>query len=182
MARAEDIVFEISGNTRLSCYEALCRAVEIACEHFPEQLSMSELSTAVVPRLKAKKTVQSVSRALSRAVEDAWENGGKSVLEEKYNFRVKPSPKELILKLAQAMGIPVEYRIWEGKYPRSYGIIASIREENHWMAVAPFLRDEDTATAIVHVLNEMHMPIEVFRELAFSNTLTDLIVGKSNDK
>ena len=196
MGRVEDIVFEISGNAHLSCYEDLCRAVEIACAHFPEQLSMKELSAAVVPRLKVKKTTPSVSRALSRAAEDAWENGGRTILEEKYGFRIKPSPKELIFKLARAMGKseeymekqiehvgePVKYRVWEGKCPRRYGIIASRRDEDHWMAVAPFLRDEDTATAIVHVLNEMHMPMEVFRELAFSNTLTDLIVRKSNDK
>lgn len=175
MGRAEDIVFEISGNAHLSCYEDLCRAVEIACAHFPEQLSMKELSAAVVPRLKGKKTAQSVSCALSRAVEDAWENGGRRVLEEKYNFRVKPSPKELIFKLAHAMGEAVEYRVWEGKYPRRYGIIASRRDEDHWMAVAPFLRDEGKAAAIVYVLNESQTSMESFQELVLTNTLTDLI-------
>ena len=176
MGRAEDIVFEISGNAYLNCYEDLCRAVEIACEHFPEQLSMKELSAAVVPRLKGKKNAQSVSRALSRAVEDAWENGGRNVLEEKYNFRMKPSPKELIFKLARAMGKSVEYRVWKGAFPRSYGIIASRRDEDHWMAVAPFLRDESKAAAIVYVLNESQTSMESFQELVLTNTLTDLIM------
>jgi len=189
MGRAEDIVFEISGNAHLSCYEDLCRAVEIACAHFPEQLSMKELSAAVVPRLKEKKTAQSVSRALSRAAEDAWENGGRTILEEKYGFRIKPSPKELIFKLARAMGKseeymekqiehvgePVEYRVWEGKNPRRYGIIASRRDEDHWMAVAPFLRDEGKAAAIIYVLNESQTSMESFQELVLTNTLTDLI-------
>ena len=181
MAKEEDIVFEISGNAHLRCYEALCRAVEIAGNQFPAPLSIQELSEAIVPMLKEKKSAQSVARALARAAEDAWENGGRAVLEEKYNFRVKPSPKELIFKLAQAMERPTEYRVLKGSCPQSYGIIAGKRDEEHWMAVAPFLKDEEQAAAIVHVLNTVRMPMEEFREMALSSTLTKLI-GENPEK
>ena len=171
MVRAEDIVFEISGNAYRDCYQILCRAVEIACEHFPEQLSMNELSASIASTLKEKKTTPSIARALARAVEDAWDNGGQATLKLKYGFHEKPSPKELIFALARHMNTPTEYRLWKQTTPKKYGIIARHPNDSYWMAVAPFLSDESEATAIVHALNQNQLPMEQFRKLIVTGTL-----------
>lgn len=175
MVKAEDIVFEISGNAHSGCYEALCRAVEIAFDHFPEQLSMNDLTSAVVPMLKEKKNAQSVSRALSRAVEDAWDNGGQAVLKIKYGFHSKPTPKELIFTLARNMKQPAFYRLWKQESSGKYGIIARQPNEDYWLAAAPFLSDEIEATNIVRILNQNHVPMEQFRKLIITGTILNAI-------
>ena len=175
MAQAEDIVFEISGNSHLGCYEVLSRAVEIAYEHLPEQLGMNELSAAVVPKLKGKKNSKSVARALARATEDAWDNGGQAMLRIKYGFHDKPSPKELIFTLARNSGKPTEYRLWKQKFSEKYGIIARYIGENYWIVVAPLLNDTNQAEEIVHILNQTNMPLEQFRKLIITNNLLTLV-------
>lgn len=180
MAGSEDIVFEISGKAYMSCYQDLRHAVEITHEHLPAQISMGELTGAVVPRLQSKKTADSVARALARAAEDAWDNGGRYILENKYGFRCKPTPKELILKLARTMKPSVEYRLWKEDHSGTYGIIASTTDENHWMAVAPFLRDENKALAVTRVLNQSEVSFEQFRELMVSGAILTLIEGKAD--
>lgn len=175
MAQAEDIVFEISGNTHLGCYEALSLAVEIAYEHLPAQLGMKELSAAIVPKLKGKKTAQSVARALARATEDAWDNGGQAILRIKYGFHDKPSPKELVFTLARNIKKPTEYRLWKQKFSEKYGIIARHIGENYWIVVAPLLNDANKAETIIHILNQTNMPMEQFRKLVITNNLLTLV-------
>ena len=108
MVASAEIVFEISGNAYRSCYQYLQMAVGIAHEHLPTQLSMKEISDKVVAQLNATQSSDSVARALARATEDAWDHGGRQVLESKYGFRCKPTPKELIFKLARSITRPME--------------------------------------------------------------------------
>lgn len=175
MASAEDIVFEISGNPHLGCYDALRHAVEIAYEHFPEQLSMSELSATIVPLLKGTKTASSVSRALARATEDAWDNGGQAILRIKYGFSTKPSPKELIFSLACNMKKATTYRLWKQASSGKCGIVARHTDENYWITTMPFLNDENNAAAIVYILNQTNMPMEQFRKLIISDRLLGIL-------
>ena len=178
MAGAEDIVFEISGNAHRTCYEILRIAVEIAHENLPVQLSMKELSAAVILKLQKELTAVSVSRALARAVEDAGDNGGREVLQGKYGFQAKPTPKELIFRLARAMEPPAEYRILKDSFGRC-GIVVSKPGEDYWMAVAPFLKNEDKVAAIIQHLNQSHMPMELFRELVFTDIVLPLLKGEA---
>ena len=177
MAGAEDIVFEISGNAHRTCYEVLRIAVEIAHENLPVQLSMKDLTATMIPKLDKEISATSVSRALARAVEDAWDNGGRAVLQDKYGFQTKPTPKELIFRLARAIDPPTEYRILKDSSGR-YGIVVSKPGEDYWMAVAPFLKDEDKMAAIIQHLNQSHMPMELFRELVFTDIVLPLMEGK----
>ena len=177
MTGAEDIVFEISGRPHLKCYQDLCHAVAITHEQLPVQPSMKDLEAAVGTKLTPAKNAAAVSRALARAAEDAWENGGQAVLKEKYGFHSKPSPKKLILKLARAMEQPVEYQVWKEASSGKYGIIARDPNDARWLAVAPFLRDETQITAIVHILNQYHMSLEHFRELFFNDDFIKLLEG-----
>ena len=174
MAMAEDIVFEISGNTHLGCYEALSRAVEISYEYLPAQSGMNELSAAVVPKLKDKKNAQSVARALARATEDAWDHGGQAILRIKYGFQDKPSPKELIFTLARNINKPVEYRLWKQKSSEKCGIIAKYPNENYWMASTSIFNDERSAAAIVQILNQTQTPMEQFRKLIVTSQILNI--------
>ena len=178
MSGAEEIVFEISGNAHRNCYEALWAAVEIAHEKLPTQLSMKELSAAVIPKLKGEIAASSVARALARATEDAWDNGGREVLQCKYGFRTKPTPKELIFRLARAMEPSGEYRILKDSTGKC-GIVVSKPGEDYWMAVAPFLKDEDKVTAIIQHLNQSLMPMELFRESVFTDIVLPLLKGEA---
>ena len=176
MAGIEEIVYEISGNAHMNCYQDLRLAVEIAHAHLPTQLSMKELTAAIVPKLESKKKASSVARALARAVEDAWDHGGREVLESKYGFHHKPTPKELILKLARAIQTPVKYRILKDAAGK-YSIIAGNPNEDCWMVVSPILKEENQAASIVHALNESGMSMELFRDWLFHDGLTKMLDG-----
>ncbi|WP_455582821.1 sporulation initiation factor Spo0A C-terminal domain-containing protein [Dysosmobacter sp.] len=167
MIEAENVVFAISGKPHLSCYQDLCHAVEIAYERLPTQPLMREIEEAVGARSQPVKRAGAVSRALARAVEDAWENGDRRVLEESYGFRTKPSPRDLVLKLAQAMKKPAEYRLWKEKSTGKCGIIARTPGEGHWLAVAPLYTDEVKITEFIRILNDSHVPLEQFPDLFF---------------
>lgn len=177
MTGAEDIVFEMIGNAHMNCYQDLQLAIEIAHEHLPVQLSMKTLTEEVVFKSTAKKASASVSRALARAVEDIWNYGRREILQSKYGFRNKPTPKALIYRLAKALQTPAKYRILQDATGK-YGIVAINAAEKHWMGIAPFLKDEGKANAIVSILNQSEVPMEQFRELAFNDELLSLIEGK----
>ena len=51
MIGAKEIIYEISGNAHLKCYQDLQLAVEIAHEHLPVLLSMKELTEIVSLKL-----------------------------------------------------------------------------------------------------------------------------------
>lgn len=177
MTGAEDVVFEISGRSYLACYQDLCLAVEIVYEQLPVQPRMKDIEAAAGARSQPVKRAGAVSRALARAAEDAWENGGRKVLEETYGFRIKPSPRELVLKLAHAMKKPAEYRIWEEASTGKYGIIARVPKDGHWLAVVPFYTDEAKVTALIRILNRFHVPLEDFRDLFFNDRFLESMEG-----
>ena len=99
------------------------------------------------------------------------------MLEETYGFRTKPSPRELVLKLAQAMKKPAEYRIWKEESTGKCGIIARAPGEGHWLAVAPFYTDEAKITAFIRILNDSHVPLEYFQDLFFSDRFLGSMEG-----
>lgn len=175
MIGAKEIIYEISGNAHLKCYRDLQLAVEIAHEHLPVLLSMKELTEIVSLKQSRRKSANAVSRALGRAIEDAWEYGDRYTLQNKYGFRSKPTPKELIFKLSHSIEEAVEYRMWKDPITGKYGVLAVIPDENYWMTVAPSLNDENQAAAIVHILNQNHTSLSCFRELAFTDRLTSLL-------
>lgn len=177
MTEAESVVFEISGRSYLACYQDLCHAVEVVYEQLPAHPLMKDIETAAGTRSRPAKRAGAVSRALARATEDAWENGGRRVLEETYGFRTKPSPRELVLKLAQAMKKPAEYRIWKEASTGKCGIIARVPGEGHWLAVAPFYTDEAKITAFIRILNDSHVPLEHFQDLFFSDRFLGSMEG-----
>jgi len=171
MTGAENIVRKISGKPYLSCYEVLCRAVEVAYEYRPAQPAMKDLIDAVVPRLRKKRSAMAVSRAQGRAVEDIWENGDRTILEKTCGFCAKPFPKELVFALALFLERNSRYRLWKEESSGKYGILAGEPDHTYWMAAAPFLKDEEQAAAIVRVLNESDLSCEQFRELFLSGEL-----------
>ena len=177
MTGAEGVVFEISGRPYLACYQDLCLAVEITYERLPVHPLMKNIVVAVAARSQPNKRAGAVSRALARATEDAWENGGRRVLEETYGFQTKPSPRELILKLSQAMKKPAEYRIWKEESTGKCGIIAKVPGEGHWLAVAPFYADEAKITTLIRILNSSHVPLEYFQDLFFSDRFPGKVEG-----
>ena len=177
MTGAEGVVFEISGRPYLACYQDLCLAVEITYERLPAHPLMKDIEAAVAARSQPAKRAGAVSRALARATEDAWENGGRRVLKETYGFQTKPSPRELILKLAQAMKKPAEYCIWKEESTGKCGIIAKVPGEGHWLAVAPFYTDEAKITAFIRILNDSHVPLEHFQDLFFSDRFLGSMEG-----
>lgn len=175
MAEIEEIVYEISGNAHMNCYQDLQLAIEIAHAHLPTPLGMKDLTAEIVPKLGSRKKAGSVARALARAVEDAWDHGGREVLESKYGFHHKPTPKELILRLARAIQTPVEYRLLKDASGK-YSIIASSPNENCWTVVSPLLK-EDHAISIIHTLSEADMSMECFRDWLFQDGLTKMLDG-----
>lgn len=179
MTEAENIVFEISGRSCLACYQDLIRAVQVVYEQLPVQPLMKDIAAAAGARTQPVKGVGAVSRALARAAEDAWENGGRRALEAVYGFHTKPSPRELILKLAQALKKPAEYRIWREPSTGKCGVIARVLGEERWLAVAPFYPDEAKITALIRILNRSQTSLEDFRELFFNNSFPDLPEGGS---
>ena len=168
MAGAEEIVLEIVGNAHMVCYRDLQLAIHIAYECFPIQISMKELTEATALRLNMKKSAASVGRSLARAVDDIWDYGGREILQSKYGFRNKPTPKALIYRLARALQTPATYHTFLDT-ARQYGILAKSAVGEEWIAVAPFLVDEDKAAEITHALGELDVSLEEFRELLLNN-------------
>lgn len=177
MIGAEDIVFEIMGNAHRNCYWDLRLAIELVYARFPEQLSMNELADTVAFKLNGKKSGRSVTRSLARAADDVWDYGDREVLQSKYGFRHKPTPKELVYRLAKALQTPVEYRVFQDAIGR-YGILAKGVAEERWLAIAPFLADESKAAEMVAVLNEADISLEEFRELLLNGEISLLMEGK----
>ena len=174
MSGAEEMIRELQGNSTLTCYNVLLQAVRIACEYLPAQLLMKDLAEQIAPA----QNPDSVQRALARATEAIWDSGRRRILEKKYGFRCKPTPKELIYKLARVLKNPVKYRIWQENTSGRYGIIASETVEDRWFAVAPLFKDKNTAAAVVRILNESNVSLEAFQELCLNGGFLALVEEK----
>ena len=102
MKEIKKLVTEISGRRGKECYFILCCAVEAALLNQPNEPPMKYICAAVRERTE-KKSDRAVSKALSRAVDDIWENGDRKRLEQIYARPIleKPAPRDMVLVLAQ---------------------------------------------------------------------------------
>lgn len=101
MKEISEAITRISGRRGRRAYQVLICAVQVALSHMPEELSMAEIC-----RETGQLCTQSplaVNQAASRAVKDIWEHGDRQELIRLLGRvpREKPSPKDLIIELAQ---------------------------------------------------------------------------------
>ncbi len=104
MVRLQEImqlVTEISGRRNKECYYVLCWAIEVVRDHQPDGMQMKEVCAVI--KKNAGMTPGAAAKALSRAVDDIWDNGNREKLCQIYGRPLleRPSPKELINVLAQ---------------------------------------------------------------------------------
>ena len=95
------LVTEISGRRSKGCYYVLCRAVELVRDCQPGEVQMKAVCAMV--HQDNGMTPGAVEKALSRAVDDIWDNGNRDKLQQIYGRPLweRPSPKELVNVLAQ---------------------------------------------------------------------------------
>lgn len=102
MKEVKEAVTKISGRRGKKCYYILCCVVEAAIFYQPKEPQMKVLLADVrntVHHLQAK----TISKALSRAVDDIWQYGDRLALQKLFGHSLieKPSPKDLVFVLAQ---------------------------------------------------------------------------------
>ena len=87
----------------------MCYAVDIARRWQPKEPQMNAVCEEIRKEV-GKQSNNTVLKALSRAVDDIWEQGDRNRLQKIYGRPLweRPSPKELVVMLAQY--------IWE-RYP-----------------------------------------------------------------
>ncbi len=102
MKEVKQIVSELSGRRNKECYYILCCAVEVARKYQPEEPKMKVI-WAQVKEQTGKRQEKTVSKALSRAVDDIWEHGDRQKLQEIYGHPIpeRPTPKEMVYRLAE---------------------------------------------------------------------------------
>ena len=169
MTMIDEAVFELCGRPHLGCYRDLRCAAEAAYERFPESPLMREIEAEVGVRLN--KRPRAVSRALARAAADIWDHGNRALLEEKYGFRERPSPKELLTELVRSVSRPVEYLLWQEPSTGRYGIIGKSPSSSGWLAVCPFFTDIAKIEAFIAFLNHLQAPLSDFQDLFFDSEL-----------
>lgn len=177
MTRAEEVVKKVSGRDYLNCYPVLVCSVEVAYEYFPKQPRMNIITVEVIARTGMTKAT--VSKALSRAAMDVWDYGNRKALEEVYGHPLppdgKPTPRELILKLAQFLEKPAEYRVWREESSGKCGIAATDPVTGKWLAVAPFRVEYCKVEKFVRFLNRIHAPLEDFQSLFSDSGLLESV-------
>lgn len=171
MKEIKQVVTEISGRRGTAPYYALCCAVEIAIRHQPKEPQMKTLWMEIQAREGG--SITSISRALSRAVDDIWEHGNRKKLDEIYGHIVveKPTPKELVFVLAQYMWTEepkVSYRVTEDSFLMRYGIIGIETESRRSVSAAPFSADPDRIQTLVNRLNEKQTPLEELEKIVLT--------------
>ena len=102
MQEVKRVVAEISGRRSKERYCILCYAVEIARRYQPQEPQMKSVCEEIRKEI-GKQSNNTVLKALSRAVDDIWEQGDRVKLQEIYGRPLweRPSPKELVVMLAQ---------------------------------------------------------------------------------
>ena len=95
------LVTEISGRRNKGCYYVLCWAIEAVRECQPGGMQMKEVCAEI--HKDVGMSPGAAAKALSRAVDDIWDNGNRDKLQQIYGRPLleRPSPKELINVLAQ---------------------------------------------------------------------------------
>ena len=84
MKNVKKLVSQISGRVGKKCYVPFCYAVYVARSYQPDEPSMNIICNDV-KELTKMNSASSVSKALSRATEDIWENGNRANIEKIFN-------------------------------------------------------------------------------------------------
>ena len=101
MQEIMQLVTEISGRRNKGCYYVLCWAIEAVRDRQPSVMQMKEVYAMIHEDVGM--SPEATAKALSRAVDDIWDNGNHEKLCQIYGRPLleRPSPKELINVLAQ---------------------------------------------------------------------------------
>ena len=101
MKSISESVTRIAGHRGNRFYATLICMVNVATASMPAELSMQEICRRT--SLLCGKSVTAVSQDASRAVQDIWEYGSRQELIKLLGRdpKVKPSPKDLVIELAQ---------------------------------------------------------------------------------
>ena len=168
MDKIKRVVSEISGRRNKECYYILCQAVAVAREFAPVELQMKVLLPEVRKRTK-KKQDKTVSKALSRAVEDIWLYGDRKKLEEVFKRPLYecPTPKALINQLVQYLDSRLSYQLWQDPLSGDYGILVQ-SDGQQWASAIPIDKDRQELDAMVASFNRTQLPIDQFLEMFLS--------------
>ena len=106
-----DLIDKIRGGEHKKCYMDLDRAVDIMAKSNDPDLSIKEIADQIAEVTGVRRSA--VLKSLSRAVEDIWNHGDLETLKGLYEFNLKekPTPKELVSRLAAYQKCAVEYQI-----------------------------------------------------------------------
>lgn len=167
-------IAQFAGRRGRSCYEILDCAVEVAMRDMPRELPMAEICNETGRR--CGRTGKAVYKALSRVTWDIWEYGNPGQLEKTIGYALydRPSPKELVISLAQAFWDKkkrgnMEYHILAAGFPEQYGIWGcSAGWDGCSVVIAPFTGSRQKAEALAEHLNEKQ-----FSPLEFKNLLLE---------
>lgn len=159
------IITELSGRRNKECYYVLCCAVEIAYFYAPEEPLMKVILTDVSKKL-GKSNTKSVSKALSRAVEDIWDYGDREKLRQIYSREVldRPTPKELVYRIAEYAKGCVEYHVYPDTATGEFGIYGHEGSTGNYAAVYPCSESFEKMERLARYLNQTRTPLSAFSE------------------
>lgn len=158
------VVAKIRGREGRKCYMDLERAVDIVAASNDLDLSMKEIADQIAEVTGVGRS--GVMKSLSRAVEDIWENGDREALNSLYEYRLreKPTPKELIRRLATYRNRMVEYQIGVDQKGRYCLIAGNPVTKGIYRLI--YLRDTTlTMERILCFLNRIQAPVEAVQQL-----------------
>jgi len=105
MKDIKEIVTRLSGHRNRACYGVLCCAAEVVRKYQPYEPQMKAVLAEVKGMIKDGKAKKesSLSKALSRALDDIWESGDQQELEKVFEHQVidRPTPRELVCRIAE---------------------------------------------------------------------------------
>ena len=104
MSEIEEYVASFGGRQFRRCYRGLCIAIEVEHAQIAERPPMKVVCTEV--GRKTKKNRRTVSKSLSRAIEDLWYYGDRERIMQccGHNKSGKPTPQEFIYAAAREFG------------------------------------------------------------------------------
>ena len=135
------------------------------------------------------KQPQTVYQAIARAVKDIWEYGNIPNLEQVvgYTLCVKPSPKELVISLAESFWNQedhetVEYSVLESGIPRRYGIWGrNISGGECCVIIAPFSSQREAARRMAERLNVEQVTAAMLKEWILQGEIPDFLKTDPDD-
>lgn len=164
-------IMQLSGHWGNECYRLLCLAVEVALSLEPEDFQMKIIWSELHAR--SGKSVDAVSRALSRAAVDIWQHGDREKLQALFGRPLKQAPmaKELVRVLTDSFRPRIEYHVWEDAH-HEFGLLGKSTCGDQVLAV-PFTKDRERATRLAHSLTLCQKPLSEFRLLALTCAFSD---------